>query len=64
MFGHRERYFINTLKEFQQFTNNYSAHTDENQYDFLTFEKSGNEIKISGKKIVFHVKFGTSLRKP
>ena len=44
---------ILTLKEFQQFINVCSAHTDENQFDFLTFEKSCDEIKISEKKYRF-----------
>ena len=64
VFGDENENFINALKKFQQFQYTCSAHKDENQYNFLAFEKSGDEVKISEKNIVFHVKVGASLRKP
>ena len=54
---------LSILKVFQQFIKVCSAHTDENQYDFLKFEKSGDEIKISEKKDSFSCEFRYKLKK-
>ena len=50
VFGDENENFINALKEFQQFQYTCSARKDENLYDFLTFEMSGDKIKICEKK--------------
>ena len=63
VFGDENENFINALKEFQQFQYTCSAHKDENQYNFLAFEKSGDEIKISEKKECFSCEVRYKLEK-